>query len=184
MVQEHWQGPNMENGDKLPVVTTPVKAGANAIKLQWKSAEGGSWMALVASVGWQVFNLNDMKYLKFWVNSPVALAKTALPKFFFESHSGTPNKSGKLPLENYLPNGLAANTWTEVTILLSDVWAADPTFVAKNLVKGVFFEQNAADNVEHTLYVDEFKFEADAPPVGVRCGAGWCWACILKNHVP
>lgn len=165
LVQEHWNATSTDPGDKLPVVTTPAKDGANAIKIQWKSAEGGSWMALVASKDWKVFNLNEMKYLKFWVNSPVALAKTALPKFYFEAHSGTPKITGKLPLENYLPDGLAANTWTEVTILLSDVWAADPAFVAKNLVKGVFFEQNAADNVEHTLYVDEFKFEADAPPV-------------------
>ena len=162
LVQEHWNATSTEPGDKLPVVTNPAKDGANAIKIQWKSAEGGSWMALIASIGWQAFNLNEMKHLKFWVNSPVALTKTALPKFFFESHSGTPNKSGKLPLENYLPDGLAANTWTEVTILLSDVWAADPAFVAKNVVKGVFFEQNAADNVEHILYLDEFKFEADA----------------------
>jgi hypothetical protein len=165
LVQEHWQAAGLPDGDKLPVVTTPVKAGANALKLQYKSAEGGSWMALVASIGWMVFDLKDMKYLKFWINSPVALAKTSLPKFFFESHSGTPNKTGKLPLANYLPNGLAANTWTEVTILLSDVWAADPAFVAKNLVKGVFFEQNTTDNVERILYLDEFKFEADPPPV-------------------
>src|SRR5690606_16698199 len=47
LVQEHWQGPDVPDGDKLPVVTTPVKDGANALKLQWKSAEGGAWMALV-----------------------------------------------------------------------------------------------------------------------------------------
>jgi hypothetical protein len=77
---------------KLPAVTEPVKAGANAIKMQWKSAEGGSWMALVASVGWKMFDLTKMDTLKFWVNSPVALTKAALPKFFFESGSGNPNK--------------------------------------------------------------------------------------------
>ena len=47
LVQEHWEGPGLPDGDKLPVVTEPVKAGANALKLQWKSAEGGSWMAMV-----------------------------------------------------------------------------------------------------------------------------------------
>lgn len=171
LVQEHWQAAGLPDGDKLPCVTTPVKAGANALKLQWKSGDGGAWMALVASIGWKVFDLNEMKHLKFWVNSPVALAKTALPNFYFEAHSGAPKITGKLPLANYLPNGLAANTWTEVTILLSDVWAADPTFVAKNLVKGVFFEQNAADNVEHTVYLDEFTFVSTTTGLNIPIAA-------------
>jgi len=158
VVTEHWEAAGRTDGDKLPVVTTPVKAGTNALKLQWKSTEGGGWMSLVASIGWKAFDLTTMKQFKFWVYSPVVLAKTALPKFFFESHSGNPNKSGKLPLANYLANGLVANTWTEVSVPLADVWAADATFVAKDVVKGVFFEQNTADNVSHTLYLDEFTF--------------------------
>jgi hypothetical protein len=51
--------------------------------MQWKSAEGGSWMALVASVGWKMFDLTKMDTLKFWVNSPVALTKAALAKILF-----------------------------------------------------------------------------------------------------
>jgi hypothetical protein len=166
LVQEHWQAAGLPDGDKLPAVTTPVKAGANALKLQWKSAEGGAWMALVAAIDWKSFDLTTMKTLNFWINSPVALAKTALPKVFLESHSGNPNKTGKLMLANYLAADLAANTWTEVSIPLSDLWAADVTFTAKSAVKGVFFEQNLADNVEHTLYLDEFSFQTtEVPPV-------------------
>ena len=155
---ENPSGPGVPNGDKFPCVTSPVKAGANALKLQWKSAEGGAWMAMVAAVGWTSFDLTKMKELKFWINSPVALAKTALPKFFLESHSGNPNKTGKLMLANYLAADLIANTWTEVVIPLADIWAADAAFTAKNVIKDIFFEQNIADNVEHTLYLDEFKF--------------------------
>ena len=164
LVQENPAGAGLPDGDKLPVVTEPVKAGANAIKMQWKSAEGGSWMALVASVGWKIFDLTKMDTLKFWINSPVALTKAALPKFFFESGSGNPNKTGKLMLANYVEADLVANTWTEVSILLSDVWAADTAFKANDLIKGIFFEQNAADNVEHTLYMDEFIFKAKEIP--------------------
>jgi hypothetical protein len=162
LVQEHWEGAGLPDGDKLPVVTSPVKSGPNALKMQWKSAEGGSWMAMVASVGWKSFDLTDMKTLKFWINSPVDLAKTALPKFFLESHSGNPNKSGKLLLADYVDADLVADTWTEVNISLADVWAADETFTAKDVVKGIFFEQNTADNVEHTLYMDDFKFVSTA----------------------
>lgn len=162
LVQEHWQGPGLPDGDKLPVVTTPVKDGENALKLQWKSAEGGSWMALVASVGWKAFDLKDMTHLQFWVNSPVTLTKELLPKVFLESHSGNPNKTGKLNLGNYVIS-LAANTWTEVRIPLADFYAADPAFTAKDVVKGIFFEQNVANNVEHTMYMDEFRFIAIPP---------------------
>ncbi len=159
---QHWQGPEVPNGDKLPVVTTPVKDGANALKLQWKSAEGGSWMALVASIGWTSFDLEPMTHLNFWVNSPVALSKDLLPKLYLESHSGNPNKTGKVNMANYVIS-LAANTWTEVRIPLADLYAADPAFTAKNVVKGLFFEQNVLDNAEHTIYMDEFKFIAKAP---------------------
>lgn len=143
-------------GDKFPVVTSPVKAGTNALKLQWQSVDGGAWMAMAASIGWKVLDLTTMTQLKFWVNSPVALAKTALPLVYLEAFSGTPNITGKLPLANYLPNGLTANTWTEVIIPVVDLWAADVTFASKDEIKDVFFAQNTADNVEHTLYLDEF----------------------------
>jgi len=158
LVQENWEGPDMANGDKLPVVTSPVKAGSNALKLQWKSVESGTWRAIVASMGWQLFDVRTMETLNFWINSPVALAKSALPYFFFESAGSTPNQSGKLPLANYLNTDLAANTWTEVIIPLHDVWVVNPDFVLQEFVKGIFFEQNVADNVEHTLYLDEFTF--------------------------
>jgi hypothetical protein len=162
LAQEHWEAPNRTDGDKLPVVTTPVKDGTNALKLQWKSAQGGSWMALVASVGWKAFDLKEMTHLQFWVNSPVTLNKELLPKVFLESHSGNPNKTGKLNLGNYVIS-LAANTWTEVRIPLADFYAADPAFTAKDVVKGIFFEQNVANNVEHTMYMDEFRFIAVDP---------------------
>ena len=161
LVQEHWQAAGLPDGDKLPCVTTPVKSGPNALKLQWKSADGGAWKAMVAAVGWTSFDVSKMKYLKFWINSPVALAKTALPKFYFESHSGSPNQTGKLMLESYLTADLAADTWTQVSIPLADIWAADAAFKSQGVIKGIFFEQNTADNVEHTLYMDDFLFTND-----------------------
>jgi hypothetical protein len=58
---------------------------------------------------------------------------------------------------------LAADTWTEVSIPLADIWAADPTFTAKDMIKGIFLSQNGNDNIEHTLYIDEIKFEVVTP---------------------
>ena len=150
----------------MPVVTSPVKAGANALKLQWKSVETGDWKALTASIGWQLFDLTTMVELKFWVNSPAALAKTALPLIYLEAGAGNPNATGKLPMADYLPDGLAADTWTEVIVPLVDLWAINPAFKSKDLIKGVFFAQNATDNVEHTMYMDEFTFVST--PTGIN----------------
>lgn len=158
VVAENWQGPNMTGGDKFPVVTSPVKSGTNALKLDWTSASSGDWMGMVAAIGWTVYDLTNRTHLDLWVNSPVALAKTALPKVYLESASGTPNHTGKVDMGNYLATDLVANTWTEVMIPLADLWAADATFTAKDLIHGVFFSQNATDNIEHTLYMDEFNF--------------------------
>lgn len=157
-----WSDPT-QPGDKLPVVTTPVKDGANALKLQWKSVETGDWMALVAAVGWVPADLSQMTHLKFWVNSPVAIAKADLPKLRFEATAGTPNNTGKVLMGNYLAADLAANTWTEVSIPLADIWAAEPAFISKDVIKGIFFSQNTTDNVEHTMFIDEIKFEKVTP---------------------
>lgn len=153
LMQEHWQGPGIPGGDKLPCVTSPVKSAPNALKLQWKSVEGGNWGAIIASIGWSVHDVRQMTNFTFWVNSPVAIAKTALPKLYFESSTGNPNKSGKLDMGNYV-NDIVANTWTQVTIPLADFWAADASFTSQEFVKGIFFAQNAADNVEHTMIME------------------------------
>lgn len=158
VVTENWDATSSDPGDKLPAVTTPVKAGANAIKLQYKSVETGDWKALVAGLGWSAFDLTDVTNIKFWVNSPVALPKAALPKLYMEAHSGTPNVTGSVFLDKYLPNGLSADIWTEVDIPAGDIWAADASFSAFDVIKGIFFQQDVADNVEHTLYLDEFTF--------------------------
>lgn len=163
VVTEHWEGPNLPDGDKLPVVTSPVKAGANALKLQWKSVETGTWKAMTASIGWLSFDLTDKTLLRFWINSPVALDKSLLPKVYLEAFGGTPNVTGQVMLADYLSGNLVADSWTEVVIPLVDLWDADPAFTGKDIIKDVFFEQNTADNVEHTLFMDEFTFERISP---------------------
>ena len=158
VVTENWDATSSDPGDKLPVVTDPVKAGTNSLKLQWKSVETGDWKALVAGIGWPAYDLTEVDKIKFWVNSPVAMTKNELPKIYLEAFSGTPNVTGVVLLDKYLPNGITANAWTEVIVPTNDLWNADVNFSSQDVIKGIFFEQNAADNVGHTLYMDEFTF--------------------------
>lgn len=145
--------------DKMPVVTSPVKDGSNALKLQWKSAEGGDWSVMAASIGWVLHDLSSMDVLKMYIYSESGIAKSALPNVHFEAGSGNPNTTGKVAMGNYLTADVAANTWTEVIIPLADIWAANEEFTAKDAIKGLYFSQNAADNAEHILFVDEITFE-------------------------
>lgn len=155
---EHWQNPEATDGDKFPVVTSPVKDGDNALKLQWKSCEGGDWSMLIAAIGWKNFDLSDLNYIKFYVNSPEELAGSALPKIGLRMVKDGEFTSVPVSMSNYITT-LQANTWTEVTIPLADIWAVNTVYSALDPSKGLVFMQNAADNIEHTLYIDEVTFE-------------------------
>lgn len=157
--------PGAANGDKLPVVTTPVAGGTNALKLQWFSKEGGTWTAFVASIGWQSFDVTSFAHLKFWINSSTALAVTDLPQVYLESTAGTPKFTGKVKLSDYLTTDLTADTWTEVMIPLADIWDADATFTSKTDIKGVYFTQNEVGMMEYTLFLDEFSFHKTATAI-------------------
>jgi len=147
---------------KLPVVTTPVKSGTNALELSWKSVSGGDWVAMVAANAFAVFDVSSMVNLNFWINSPAIILKTAMPSLHMEAAAGSPNETGNVNISNYMTTDLAANTWTKIIIPLAAIWAANPLFTAKDQIHGVFFTQNAIDNVQHILYLDNFVFDKGA----------------------
>jgi len=144
---------------KLPVVTSPVKSGTNALELEWKSATGGDWAAMVAANAWAVFDVSTMVNLNFWVNSPTTIAKSAMPSLHLEVSAGNPNGTGTVKITDYMTTDLAANTWTKITIPLADIWAVNTLFTAKDVIHGVFFTQNLIDNVDHIMYLDNFTFD-------------------------
>ncbi|MGL4293452.1 MAG: hypothetical protein ACRCSQ_07750 [Bacteroidales bacterium] len=150
-----YQAPDHQ--EKFPVSADVRHEGENALMLKWKSAAGGDWMSLLASIGWQNFNLTEMDNIVMWINSPESLSKNSLPNIDVESFMG--GRSGKVAMGNYLTVDLPADTWTEVIIPINDLKMADPAFDSKwAAVKGLFFSQNLADNAEHTLYIDKVSF--------------------------
>lgn len=144
---------------KMPVVTDIKKDGANGLKLTWTSAVGGAWDAIIASIGWQSFDLTDMTSLKFWVNTPLLIAKGDLPKISLETTTNV--RSGKVDMSLY-SNDIQANAWTQITVPLADIWASNASFTGRNIIKGVFFHQGNADNLSHTLYIDEITFNSSS----------------------
>jgi len=145
------------HAEKLPVVTDIKQEGENALRLTYTSMEGGVWKALVAGLDWNLFDLTEADYeLRFWVRATETLSGDVLPVMYFEGNGG--GTTGKLQLSDYVST-LNANEWTEVVVPIEDFRKADPAFSKWNIVKGLFFSQNAADGKAHTLYLDNMKFQ-------------------------
>ena len=144
---------------KFPVVSSPVESGTNALELQWTSVSGGDWMAMTGENGWAASDVSTLSQFHFWVNSAEGLAKANMPNIYFEAAAGSPNQTGKVLMSTYLTSDLVANTWTEVTIPLADMWATNTAFASQSSIHGIFFSQNATDGVQHTLYLDNFTFD-------------------------
>lgn len=143
-------------GDKIPT-TTQALVDKNALRISWTSATGGDWSALAIPPGFVFRNLSTADSLGFWVYSPQVLAKADLPDIFLE---GAPAnmKSARYSLGDYLPNGLQANRWTQVSIAL-DRFRTDPANASLlfNQIKAVIFGQGRADGQPHSIYVDQIE---------------------------
>ncbi len=145
------------HAEKLPVVTDIKQEGENALRLTYTSMEGGVWKALVAGLDWNLFDLTEADYeLRFWVRATETLSGDVLPVMYFEGNGG--GTTGKLQLSDYVST-LNADEWIEVVVPIEDFRKADPAFSKWNIVKGLFFSQNAADGKAHTLYLDNMKLQ-------------------------
>jgi hypothetical protein len=154
-------------GEKFPVATTFVYAGMNSLKLHWRSKSGGDWGMAVASVGWPGNDISSKDTLILYCYSETGINSSELPILYFEDLSG--NKTAKQSLQSYVSN-VPAGAWTQLKIPI-DVFKNNPGTANFTKIKTVFFGQNIADDVEHTIYIDEIRFrEAGAvadtiPPV-------------------
>lgn len=152
---------NRVNGDKFAVSTSVKYEGENSLELTWNSAEGGNWEALVAGLGWGKFDLSEQNFVSMWVYSDKGIAKAAMPKVQFEGHVG--GRTATVNLADYMKSDLVAGEWTEIKVSIDDIKSASAEFTAFNNIKGLFFVQNVADNLEHTMYIDNITFSKDKP---------------------
>jgi hypothetical protein len=159
------------SGDKIPTDNTAY-VGDNSLRLKWTSRSGGDWSALVIAPGFPFQDIRNTDTLAFWAYTPTGIAKNDLPVVFMEGAPGN-TKSRKYSLSDY-SNDLPAQTWTQLKIPLS-VFFNDPnqTNIQFSQIKAIIFGQNAADNVEHTLLIDEVRTYRSAggvpnPPTNLR----------------
>ncbi len=139
-------------GDKLIVDASQHYSGSKSGKLEWKSAPGGDWKMFIASAGWLSLNAAAYDSLVFFVNSRGAIAAAQLPTIGLETSS---NKVSVLAgLASYLPAGTDADTttWQRIALPLTVFSGFD-----LSILKDVNFHQNAADNILHTMWIDNIR---------------------------
>ncbi len=159
-----------DDNRRFPVETgVPAWQGLNSLRLNWKSVSGGNWQAIAAGIDWAAKNVSDTDTLLFFAYSPEGISASALPKIFVEDTDN--QQSTHLPLVDFCEN-IPAATWQRITIPMDAIFAAGGQ-INFEAIKTIGFAQNAADNTQHILYVDDMRiFKGDgisptvAPPTG------------------
>jgi hypothetical protein len=139
---------------KFPVesVIAPVQ-GINSLRLKWKSATAGDWVAIAAGTDWTEKDISSTDTLQFWLYSVEGIDSVNLPRIFMEDVNNI--KTTKHLFSTWC-NNLPAGQWVKVKIpmtLLLD--AGDPVDFTR--IKTVGFAQNKDDNVQHTLLIDNMR---------------------------
>ena len=132
---------------------TEYFSGSNSLKLHWTSKVGGDWGAAVAAPGWPGIDVNIKDSLSFMAYSATDIDSVDLPTIYLEDLKNT--KTPKLLLADYSGN-IPAQTWNNIKIPLT-IFENSPGNADLTKIKTIYFGQSTADNVEHTVYLDDIK---------------------------
>jgi hypothetical protein len=159
----------LTNG-KLPVDGNVSLTPPNALRLQWKSAEGGGWDVRIDVMR---FRNRELRFtgtdLYFWCYSPEPIPAAALPVLRIADANS--EFSGPLPLQS-VSQDLPAKRWTQIKIPLGKFSTASIHTLDPLRVQSLIFSQGAADQAGHTLLIDEIKIDDQgAPPSAVETSA-------------
>jgi exo beta-1,2-glucooligosaccharide sophorohydrolase (non-reducing end) len=151
------------NNDKFPVETGIVFQGAHSLRLHWTSKTSGDWGIAIASTGWQPMDLTQYDSLVYQINAQQAVPKDALPDIAMEDMAS--RKSSRAALADFSGDidGDVA-TWQRVAVPLT-VFAGTSSKADFSQIKTLFHYQKAADDVDHTLYLDDIRFIKETGPV-------------------
>jgi len=150
----------------LPVEKKNFFTAPNALRLQWQSVAGGSWeteLRVVSMRNRPTDFRGDTLYM--WCYSPEAFPAADLP--FIQLEDEEHNFTAPVKLDG-IEGDVPAKRWFQVRLPLGEFETASVhPFQAREL-HSVYFSQGAADNILHTLIIDEIKIDnrTAATPVG------------------
>ena len=154
---------------RLPVETHTVFTPPNALRLQWRSVEGGSWDAEIRVVSYDN-RAADFRgdTLSFWFYSEDRIAAADLPQVQLTDDEH--NFTARLPLAEFAGD-LPAAQWKRVKIPLGRFTTESiHPFDAREL-HSIFFAQSKNDNTPHTVIVDEVRIDDEPLPSTAKAAA-------------
>jgi len=175
--------------DRLPVDSEHFRTPPNAIRLTWQSAPDSGWNAQISMLNFRNRRPGlDGHNLYFWLYAPQAIAASDLPKLVLStSPEGLQvaefpaSFSVPLPLGKYTGN-IPADKWIEVRIPLADITTASIYPFNPQYLQSLTFHQDRADNVRHTLIIDEIRV-ADVPSAATLAAPTNLRATGYDRHV-
>jgi len=142
---------------KLPVDSKTFLIPPNALRLDWKSAEGGGWDARIDVLR---FRNRDLRFvgsnLYFWCYSPETIPASDLPILRIEDTNS--EFSGPLALQS-VSGDIPAAKWIQLKIPLDKFFAASLHTLEPHRLQSLILSQGTADGASHILLIDEIKID-------------------------
>jgi hypothetical protein len=146
------------NSDKFPVDINFKYSGLNSLRLHWTSKSGGDWGIAVAEQDWSPHDITKKDKLTLWVYTENPINGSNLPLIYLEDTNN--KKTTKQNISSFI-DGIAANTWTKISIPLN-IFIQSPGEASTSIIKTIFFGQSASDGIEHILYIDEIRMVTES----------------------
>ena len=145
---------------KLPVDRSSFVSAPNALRLAWKSVPSGGWDTEIRLPNWPNRTINfagDTLYM--WVRAAQATRAADLPLLCLRDTGN--GFSARLRLGDFA-HDLPEGEWKRVAIPLNAFRSGSVRKFEPAHTNAVVFLQGAADNVAHTLLLDEVRIESAA----------------------
>jgi hypothetical protein len=160
----------------LPVETGTWKTPPNALRLTWTSRQNGGWRAEIRLVDFRnrLPQLNGTT-LSFWVYAPEAVSAADLPEIVL-SNAREGLQIAQFPGSFTVPEPLGkfagdipVKRWTEIRIPMDSLKTASIYPFRPQDLQSVVFHQSHADNLAHTLLIDDVSvIDAAAPATSLQ----------------
>ena len=159
----------VSSNGRLPVDTRTFYTPPNALRVEWRSVEGGSWDAEIRVVS---YDNRPTDYrgdtLSFWCYSDDRITAADLPQIQLTDDNH--NFTTRLPLGEFV-SSVPAEKWMRVRIPLNRFTTESVHPFDPQVLHSIFFAQGKADNAPHTLIVDEIRIDDEPKPSAAKAAA-------------
>lgn len=146
-------------GEKFPVDSDIFFQGNNSLRLHWTSRAGGDWGIAVAEPGWVGHDVTQRDTLTFWVFSDSLIQDDHMPLIYLEDLNN--QKTEKMSLTSYTSD-ITDSQWTQIKVPLR-IFDDAAQNADLTQIKTIFYGQDVADSIEHTLWLDEIRMYIGNP---------------------